>query len=41
MDWLPDPMIRTLALAEDYGWGRRAILSGGPPRSGQRPFPRR
>ena len=29
-DWLPDPMIRTLTLAEDHGWGRRAVLAGGP-----------
>ena len=29
LDWLPDPMVRTLSVAEDYGWGRRAVLSGG------------
>jgi len=29
--WLPRAIVETASFAEQYGWGRRAVLPGGPP----------
>jgi hypothetical protein len=28
--WMPTPIVRAASRAEQYGWGRRAVLPGGP-----------
>jgi hypothetical protein len=28
--WMPAPIVRAASRAEEYGWGRRAVLPGGP-----------